>query len=111
MYCKKCGIEQQEGVKYCSGCGSNFHSDNNIKSMKNNEKISIFKILFSLLTPIASLFLLVTFWGVMNLLSETMNGMYSLVDMIGAIIPVLIGLSVLSIPIGVVFAIYFYLNK
>ena len=71
-------------------------------------------MVLSLLAAPLFIFFLVSVWGVVRILSVTLeNGsvLLTLASIVNALIPVLLALSVLAVPVGIVFAIYFYLRR
>jgi len=118
MFCHKCGVEQSKDNKFCSNCGASFGASDNPNNLrgsnggdKKNKRSTLRNILLSLLTPPAFLFVIVSIWGLVNLLSETFESESMLFSIVNAFVPILVGLSVLAMPVGIVFAIYFYLRR
>jgi uncharacterized membrane protein YvbJ len=118
MFCYKCGQKQNTDSKFCSSCGTSFPMSNNSENQKNtdveikkNKRGAIRKILFSLLIPPVFIFIIISIWGLANVLSATFDNEPAVFTIVNLLVPILVGLSVLAIPVGIVFAIYFYLRR
>jgi len=118
MFCHKCGLKQNEDNKFCSSCGTSFFVSDNLEDQKSagseirkNKCGTVRKILFSLVIPPAFLFIIVSIWGLVNILSATFESESTFFAVVNLLVPILVGLSVLAMPVGIVFAIYFYLRR
>lgn len=127
MYCIKCGKELLETDMFCGSCGTQKNANTNNQNtsqqadlmnpgLSDVERARIYssytrKIWFSALGPFVSLFLIVTLWGLVALLGEISDSTSTFTDFIGLIIPILIALSVLAIPIGIVMVIIYARNR
>ena len=118
MFCQQCKSKRDEGDKFCTSCVTLFIVDNNIvgqgsvsTGIRNKKGADMRKVLLSLLVPPALLFILLSIWGIVNVLSATFDSGKTFITIVNSLMPILIGLSVPAIPVGVVFAIYFYLQR
>lgn len=106
MFCKNCGNKIVNDSKFCGKCGSGIDNEvilNNkvfdtleFKHSKGlfRGRISRLNLFLGMLLSLAPIFLIVTFWGIISVISNTF-GKTSFVEVMGYIIPVLITLFVI----------------
>jgi len=118
MYCYKCGLKQEVDNKFCPSCGVSFLAPNNSSvltgaesQIKRNKKSISRKILFSVLTPVAFLVVIVLVWGLVNSFSADSGTETGLFRLVNSLAPIFVGLSMLMVPAGVLLGIYFYLTR
>lgn len=123
MYCIKCGQVLLETDIFCSSCGANKETNINNQNMQQQvdimnpnltdvERARLYssytrKLWYSALGPFLSLFLIVTLWGLMALLRQIFEDISVLVEILSIFIPILVALSVLAIPVGIILGIIY----
>ncbi len=107
MYCENCGAKIEEGANFCQSCGKTVGITNG-NSKQNNQTGALTqadyrkKKIWAVGLPIAILIGTIALWGIASTLSQT------LLSIISVFLPIVVGMAIFWIPLGVLAAIYFH---
>lgn len=121
MFCEQCGAEVNENDKFCARCGRSFTGEQLAKGTPQVPKMSDEerrkykkKAWIALLGPIGVFVGSIVLWGIINLLGSAGLGHQepTLLSVVGnVVVPLIFALCMLAFPIGVVFAIFFWIQS